>query len=149
MNNEQNKIAYQETCSIIRHYSNASFTVRLMAVVQGFTVLGAWAIILEKNVNFLLLIALPIIGLIFTLLFYKFHMGYFRATKYFYKYASNIEKELFDDGFRPIGDYDIYHDKIYNTFFNKLLTLNATFTFIGLAFAIALILTVIMLLSNN
>jgi ABC-type transport system involved in cytochrome bd biosynthesis fused ATPase/permease subunit len=59
--------AYSEGCTTLRHYSNASLTLRLASVVQGMAILIAWAVSLTQKVSFLM-IALPIAGLFYGLI---------------------------------------------------------------------------------
>jgi hypothetical protein len=91
--------AYAEACNTIRHYSTASLTVRLASVVQGITILGAWAIAFTQKMPPLMII-FPIAGLLFTVLLYRFHLGYFRATGALYNLAAKME-EIFEEDFRP------------------------------------------------
>ena len=74
--------AYSEACNTLRHYSNASLTVRLASIVQGIAILGAWVVALTQKIS-PLMIGFPIGGLIFTALLYRFHLGYFRAATFF------------------------------------------------------------------
>ncbi len=130
---KENIKAYEETSNTIRHYSNASLTVRVMSVVQGVAILGAWVVAVNEKQLFHQF-TLPIFGLIFTFLLYRFHLGYFNATGFFYDLASKMEQELFDEGFRPINAYHTFHEKKYSGLLGKLFTLNAPFTLIGLAY---------------
>lgn len=102
--------AYEETCNSLRHYSNASLAVRVMSVVQGMVLIGVWAVNLPKR-EIATDIVVPLFGLLFTVFLFRFHIGYFNATGYFYKIATRMEKELFDSGFRPFGEYDKCHTK--------------------------------------
>ncbi len=59
------------------------------------------------------MIGLPIAGLLFTTLLYRFHLGYFRATVFFYDMASQIEEKFFSEDCRPIGAYHKKHAVMY------------------------------------
>jgi hypothetical protein len=132
--------AYSEACNILRHYSNASLTVRVLSVAQGITILGAWTVALTQKI-FPLMIIFPIAGLLFTLLLYRFHIGYFSATAFFYDKAAQMEEELFGSEFRPIDAYNKKHDELYGNLWGRLFTLNAPFALIAILFAIALVAT--------
>jgi hypothetical protein len=137
---KENITAYQETCNTIRHYSNASYNVRVFVVVQGFVLLGAWILNFEKaSTNLPLYISL--FGLIFTALLAFFHHGYFYATAFFYKLASKMEDKLFDNDFRPFKVYDITHTKKYKSFLSKIFILYAPFTLTFSLFLTTLIFT--------
>ncbi|MCW5211782.1 hypothetical protein VU04_02600 [Desulfobulbus sp. TB] len=140
--NKDNHKAYAEACNIIRHYSNASMTVRVMSVVQGIAILGGWVVAMNGGKGFHQQV-LPMFGIIFTFLLYRFHLGYFNATAYFYELASKMEQTLFDEEFRPIDSYHNYHEDKYKGLFGKLFTLNAPFTLIGFAYICALITSII------
>ena len=68
--------AYSEACNALRHYSNASLAVRSASIVQGLAILFPWAYALsQKEPKAFYAFALPIGGLIFTVLLYRFHLG--------------------------------------------------------------------------
>lgn len=135
--------AYSEACNTLRHYSNASLTVRLASIVQGIAILGAWGLALAQGKASLML-GLPIAGLIFTILLYRFHMGYFHATEFFYDFAAKMEEHLFEEErYRPIAEYNRKHEVDYGNIWGKVFTLNAPFTLIGSLFVLALVLTII------
>jgi hypothetical protein len=134
--------AYSEACTMLRHYSNASLTVRLASITQGFVILGAWGVALTQY-KVSLMIELPIAGLIFTTLLYSFHFGYYRATEFFYIYAAQMEEELFRENYRPIDAYNRKHEEIYNTFGKRIFILNAPFALVVILFGIALIISII------
>jgi hypothetical protein len=137
--------AYSEACNTLRHYSNASFGVRSASVVQGLSILVAWVVTLTKPTpKPLLAFGLPTAGLLFTLLLYRFHMGYFRASEFFYQYAAQIEQKLFDEDCRPITAYDARHGELYKSAWSRMTTLNAPFTLVAVLFFSALILDVLM-----
>ncbi len=132
--------AYSEACNALRHYSNASFGVRSASVVQGLSILLAWVVVqTQPNPKPLLAFGLPIAGLVFTLLLYRFHKGYFRATEFFYRYAAQIEQKLFDEDCRPITAYDARHGELYKSAWSRMMTLNAPFTLVAALFLFALI----------
>ena len=132
--------AYSEACNTLRHYSNASLTVRLASVVQGIAILGAWAVAVTQKMS-PLMIVFPIAGLLFTALLYRFHIGYFRATGFFYDVASRMEEKFFDEDCRPISAYHKMHAEIYNNIWRRVFTLNAPFTLIAILFVLALLIT--------
>jgi hypothetical protein len=132
--------AYSEACNTLRHYSNASLTVRLASVVQGIAILVAWAVALTQK-NSSLMIGLPIAGLLFTLLLYRFHLGYFRATVFFYDMAAKMEEKFFSEDCRPIAEYHKKHAEMYRSVWGKIFTLNAPFALIGTLFIFALLTT--------
>jgi len=138
---KENSKAYQETCNTIRHYSNASYNVRVLVVVQGFVLLGAWILNFEKSSTNLLL-AISLFGLVFTILLFAFHHGYFYATNFFYKLASKMEDKLFDEDFKPFSIYDVEHEKKYKSFLSQILILYAPFTLTSLLFLAALVITI-------
>jgi hypothetical protein len=144
-NNIDQLKAYAEACSTLRHYSNASLTVRLASVVQGITILGAWAIALTQRIPSLM-IALSSGGLLFTFLLYRFHVGYFRATVVFYEVAEKMEEKFFDEDCRPIATYNMMHKVLYSSRWSKAFTLNAPFALTGTLFVLALIITILVLL---
>jgi hypothetical protein len=144
MASESNNLkAYSETCSTLRHYSNASLGVRGASVLQGLAILIPWTnAVTQVAPNILYTFSLPIAGILFTILLYCFHMGYFRATEFFYDEAARMERKLFDEGFRPIDAYNIHHEKLYSGLAGKLFTLNAPFVLIGTFFVAALVIDV-------
>lgn len=135
-----NTKSYSEVCNAIRHYSNLSFTVRTLSIIQGLVILGVWFDNYDKN-QYILLITLPIFGLLFTSLIYRFHKGYFDAVSFFIDHARQAEYELFDEGHRPYSSFKIYHVSKYKGKFAQVFILNAPFTFIGMLFVVALFLT--------
>lgn len=136
--------AYTEACNNLRHYSNASLSVRTASVVQGVVLLGIWVVAISQKSPFGVAL-LPIIGFIFTILLYRFHMGYFEATRFFYDAAAKMEKKFFDEDCRPVASYDKRHDELYNSFSAKFFTLSAPFTLVGSVFAIAAVVSVVAL----
>jgi hypothetical protein len=141
MENEIDQLkAYSEACNALRHYSNASLTVRLASVVQGIAILGAWAIALTQKMS-PLMIVFPVAGLLFTALLYRFHFGYYHATEFFYEVAAKMEEKFFDVDCRPIAAYHKRHGEIYDNIWGKVFTLNAPFTLIGSLFVLALLIT--------
>lgn len=141
--------AYEETCNMLRHYSNASLTVRLGSAAQGITLLGAWGIALAQK-NSQLIILLPITGLLITALLYRFHLGYFRAVEFFYGLGEKMEETLFNNpDFRPISRYQQRHKKLYRHLWARIFTLLAPFTLTGTLFVIALVYSVWMLSCNT
>lgn len=132
--------AYKETCNTIRHYSNSSFNVRVLSIAQGLGLLTAWGLSFEKG-NLYILVSISIFGLLFTWLLFRFHMGYFYATTYFFKLASEMEDILFDEGFRPFNAYNKEHEKKYEGIMSKITVLNAPFALIGISFIVTLIIS--------
>ena len=132
--------AYAEACNTLRHYSNASLTVRLGSVVQGIAILGAWALTFTQRMS-ALMIVFPIAGLLFTALLYRFHLGYFRATSFFYEIAARMEEKFFDEDCRPIASYNKEHEEMYGNIWGRVFTLNAPFALIGTLFVVALLVT--------
>jgi hypothetical protein len=144
----ENLKAYSEACNTLRHYSNASLTVRLASVVQGIAILGAWAYALTQKIS-PLMIVFPVAGLLFTTLLYRFHLGYFRATLFFYEAAAKMEAKFFDEDCRPVSAYNKKYDEMYATFWNKFVTTNAPFALIGTLFLLALLTTSWALIVNK
>ncbi len=139
--------AYTEACNTFRHYSNASLQVRLASVAQGIVLLGAWALaVLHKSQH--IEIFVPISGLFFTGLLYRFHMGYYRATESFFKAAAKMESKFFDEDCRPVTGYNQEYEMRFGSRKEKILTLNAPFTFVGAMFLLALIISAIRLISQ-
>ena len=141
--------AYSEACNCIRHYSTASFGVRVGSIVQGLTILYAWVSVLAPasphvacgtNPQLaIVLFGLPIAGLILTVLLYRFHNGYFTASEFFYKAAAKMEEALFDAEYRPIAGYDKEHDWSYRRAWKRQTVVNAPFMLVGTLFVAALI----------
>jgi hypothetical protein len=131
---------YSEACNNIRHYSNSSLAVRLVSIVQGIAILGAWAFTFTQKIS-PLMIVFPVAGLIFTVLLYRFHYGYYRATRFFYMLAAQIEKKFFEEDCQPIAIYREEREKIYRSPWEKILTVNAPFILIGTLFLLALIIS--------
>jgi hypothetical protein len=145
-NSDQTK-AYSEACNALRHYSNASLAVRSASIVQGLAIMFPWAYALtQPQPKAFYAFALPIAGLIFTALLYRFHLGYFRSTSFFYDAAGQMERKLFDEDCRPIAAYNLRHDEIYKSAWSRFTILNAPFTLIGLFFVAGLIADVIIFL---
>lgn len=140
--------AYAEACNTLRHYSNASLTVRLASVVQGIAILGAWVVAFTQEKPELMIV-FPIAGLLFTALLYRFHLGYFVATKFFYKTAAQMEEKFFEEDCRPIASYNKEHEKIYGNIWNRVFTFNAPFTLIGTLFGVALLVAIWIVLSQG
>jgi len=130
--------AYSEACNTLRHYSNASLTIRLASVVQGIAILVAWVVALTQKAA-LLMIALPIAGLLFTILLHRFHLGYFRATAVFYKLAAKMEEKFFSEDCRPMASYHKKYEEVYGNIWGRILTLNAPFLLIAILFVFALL----------
>jgi hypothetical protein len=141
--------AYSEACSTLRHYSNATFAIRSASIVQGLILLIPWANALtQPSPNLYYAFALPAAGLLFTMFLYRFHRGYFRATEFFYREAARMERELFDEGFRPFDAYDKRHAELYARWWSRAFTLNAPFMLIGAFFIVALTIDVFVFVIN-
>jgi hypothetical protein len=140
--------AYSEACNALRHYSNASLTVRLASVVQGIAILGAWAFAITQKIS-PLMIGFPAAGLLFTFLLYRFHLGYFRATVFFYDAAAKMEEKYFDEDCRPIAAYNRKHEEMYGNIWGRAFTLNAPFALIGTLFVLALLATIWVLFART
>ena len=134
--------AYTEACNTLRHYSNASLTVRLASIVQGIAILGAWALSFTQKMS-ALMIVFPIAGLLFTYLLYRFHFGYFRAANFFSEVAATMEKKFFDEDCRPMAAYNKEHEEMYGNIWGRMFTLNAPFALIGTLFVVALLVTLL------
>ena len=134
--------AYTEACSTLRHYSNASFTVRVTSVTQGIILLTGWtSVITGDNSKYAFLI--PFAGLLFTGLLYQFNRGYFETTEDFYKLVADMEKKLFDDeDYKPFKKYQEIHEQKYGNRWSKILITNAPFTLIGTLFFIAFLFSI-------
>jgi hypothetical protein len=140
--------AYTEACNALRHYSNASLSVRLASLVQGIALLAGWAVALSQKAS-LIVGLLPIVGLLFTYLLYQFHMGYFNATGFFYGMAAAMEKKFFDVECRPFAAYNEKHDELFGSFAGRFLSINAPFTLVGIVFVLVLIVSLISLLVGS
>ncbi len=133
-----NSKPYSEVCSMIRHYSNASLTVRTLCFVQGLAFLATWSIYFNLG-NTMLSWMLPVCGLFFTLMTFLFHNGYYTTTGEYYRIARQLEKELFTDKtYHPFHKFHEYHEKKFNQRMAKMFIINAPFSMIATAFAIAL-----------
>jgi len=138
--------AYSETCGNLRHYSNASFAVRAASVLQGFAILIPWAnAVTQKAPNTPYVLSLPIAGIFFTFLLYRFHRSYYRAAGFFYEQAARMERKLFDEGFWPMDAYTIHHEKLYSRLVSRLFTLDAPFVLIGTFFVAAFVISLIVI----
>lgn len=140
--------AYTEACNAIRHYSNASLSVRLASIVQGIGLLAGWAVAVSQKAQVVMAI-LPVVGLLFTIFLYRFHMGYFSATEFFYRVAARMEEKYFEEGCRPFAAYDKRHDELYKSFAGRFLTLNAPFTLVGAVFLLTAVGSLISLLAGG
>ena len=137
---KENIKAYQETCNTIRHYSGSSYNVRVLVVVQGFVLMGAWILNYDKpSSNLLILISS--LGLLFTILLSLFHYGYSFAAGYFYDLASLMENNLFDDTFKPFQAYNKVHKAKYKNIFARIFILYAPFTLTFICFVIIFIIS--------
>jgi hypothetical protein len=137
--------AYSEACNTLRHYSNASLAVRAGSVVQGLAMLLGWVTTLMQPLpRRLLVFGLPLAGLVFTALLYRFHLGYFRAAEFFYEAAAKMEKKFFDEDCRPMAAYDAKHQQLYRSVWARFFTLHAPFTLIAIFFAFALLVDVLL-----
>ncbi|NET57117.1 MAG: hypothetical protein F6K47_13415 [Symploca sp. SIO2E6] len=137
--------AYTEACSALRHYSNASLTVRITSVIQGIALLIAWAYVLTRD-NSQYAITIPIAGFLFTGLLYNFHKGYFKTTENFYESVAKMEEKFFEEDCRPFATYLQLYRKIYGNIWNIFLRINATFTLVGSLFFIAFIISLFRLI---
>jgi hypothetical protein len=99
--------------------------------------------------NPLLMVALPIAGLLFTSLLYRFHLGYFRATAFFYEVAARMEEKFFSEDCRPIAAYHKRHEEIYGNIWGRIFTLNAPFALIATLFVFALFTACWILIANR
>ncbi len=135
---------YTEGCNFIRHYSNCSLTVRALAVVQGLVLLSAWTYTFLKDPNSLYLFGVALFGLFFTILLYGLHWGYLKACKEYSIYVIGLEelgdKESHPVG--PVGSYEIVRNERFKTLWIKCATIDASFTLIGVAFALLLVLSI-------
>lgn len=139
--------SYAEACNTLRHYSNASLTVRITSIVQGIALLIAWAYVLTRSESqYKYAVIIPIAGFLFTILLYRFHMGYFRATEVFYRVTAKIEEKFFDEDCRPHSMYQSLHKEMYNNFWGCFFTINVPFTLVGSLFCIALAISTFSLL---
>jgi hypothetical protein len=138
---KENIKAYQEACNTLRHYSNSSYNVRVLVIVQGIVLVGAWVINYD-NQSKGLLIFISSLGILLTFLLFLFHHGYFYATRQFYDMASVMEEKLFDKEFRPFQTYNDRHAEKYYSFFTKVFVLFAPFTLTFILFVTILILSI-------
>jgi hypothetical protein len=71
-------------------------------------------------------------------------VGYFRAAGFFYEAVQKMERKLFTEDFRPIGDYHMEHENnLYRSRWSKIATLHAPFTLVGMLFVLALMVDVV------
>ena len=133
---------YAEACATLRHYSQASFTVRITSVIQGIVLLGVWCLAVARDVDYVVGM-LPPVGMLFTFLLQRFHMGYFRATEFFYGIAGRLEADFADSEHRPFDGYSRQHSIWFDSFAGRYFTLNAPFTLVYIMFAAAFVLSVI------
>jgi len=138
---------YTETCNTIRHYSNLSFSVRVLSLVQGLTIFATWLVNYSKQ-DYLILISLPLFGLLFTWLIYKFHKGYYDSTGFFIERAIKIEESIANENLKTFTHFKPYHDKMYGSKGAKIITINAPFTFISIIFFIIFLVSGIKWLSS-
>ena len=139
----KNMKAYEQACNTIRHYSNLSFTTRTISIVQGLVLLGTW-VVANNNTNCskVVFIFISSFGVVFTLLLFFFHKGYWDALDFLYGYVSKIENNLFDLGFKPHYEYNKIHIKKYKGIWRRTLIIYAPFTLIGVLFVVLLIISI-------
>ena len=137
--------AYSEACNMLRHYSNASLAVRSTSVVQGLAILFPWAnAVTQAQPNSFYVFILPVAGLIFTVLLFRFHMAYFEAAKHFAESVASMEQKFFDKDCWPMVAYNEIHKKKYDdSAFRRHTTVNAPFILIGTFFVLALIVDIV------
>ena len=130
---------YTEGCNFVRHYSNASLTVRMGALVQGLVLLSVWGYIFftQAPPNAILLLLVSLFGVLFTMFLYYMHKGYLRAVREYTKKVIEIEKNASGATIGPVEGYEEIRRKIYTPFV-KFLTVHATFSLIGIAFVFCL-----------
>ena len=111
---EIHQIAYKEVANTIRHYSNSSFQVRTLALVQGLVLLGAWLVSYQsQNSPNIVLILIAALGLFLTILLYNFYKSYANASSQYYKIAENMELKLFQEDFRLFTRYNKFHKILF------------------------------------
>jgi len=134
---------YTEGCNFVRHYSNCSLTVRALAVVQGLVLLSAWTYTFLTEPNPLCLFFVAVFGLLFTLLLFGLHWGYYMACQEYSKYVIDLEElgngESHQVG--PVGTYEAVREPRFKPLWRKLATIHAPFTLIGVAFTLLIILS--------
>ncbi len=143
MSDESKNIkAYEQACNTIRHYSNMSFTTRIVSIVQGLVLLAAWIAANNNECNKALLIFVSSFGIAFTFLLFFFHRGYWDALEFLYSNVSKMEENLFDEGFRPHHEYNKIHVRKYKKIWRQILIIYAPFTLIGISFTIAMVFSI-------
>jgi hypothetical protein len=129
---------YTEGCNFLRHYSNASQNVRSWVLVQGLLLLSACGYIYAgpHHPGYMTLISL--FGLLLTVLLYLLHYGYYKAAETFAEQVIKIERQLVPEIDGTVAWYDKLREVRYRSFWIRAVTINATFTLVGVAFCICL-----------
>lgn len=123
---------YNESCNFMRHYSNCSLTIRVIAIAQGLVLMSAWGIAIKNNVENMLLILISVFGILFTLLLHSMHRGYLTAVNVYAGVAEQLEASKNNNN--PVSTYNAVRSDIYKNILVKAVTIHATFTLVGLAF---------------
>ena len=139
---KENIKAYGEACNMIRHYSNMSFTIRTIAIVQGIALIAGWLISCDKDVVIGMFLT-PILGVFLTWSLYRFYMSYYDTISFFYEITGKMEDTLFDEKFRPVKLYNKDHKSKYSNRLNKLIRLDAAFLLIGGTFLVILVISIV------
>lgn len=136
---------YTEGCNFIRHYSNASLTVRIGTLVQGLVLLSSWGYVyLSDPRNDILLVLVSSYGILFTALLFMLHNGYLRATIEYTNIV--IKSEMCKTFIGPVLGYEKKRCEIYRSPVIRSITSHSTFSLLGIAFLLCFVSSIYLLI---
>lgn len=125
---------YKESCTMLRHYSNSSLTIRVVLIAQGIIVLSGGGYLFRTN-EFKLAAIAAAFGLLFTIVLLLLHKNYQNKCNIFIKVAADIEGCIENTTNRAMQVCDADHKNRNNNITGEIFDINGFFYFMILAFA--------------
>lgn len=88
--------AYDEACTLLRHYSVAKRNIRTLAIAQGFAILAAAGLALKDD-KFTIAIGIAVFGIVLTIIIHMLHFSYRQYSTHTYRYVLTLENKIFGE----------------------------------------------------
>lgn len=89
------ELAYKQSCDLVRHYSNATRSIRTIAVVQGLAILYAVFFVLSRTEKPWVAVLVALTGILITLILKVLHENYLANFKDQETVAVSLEDQIF------------------------------------------------------
>jgi hypothetical protein len=136
---DSNKLAYNEGCEAIRHYSNALKHIRAVAIAQGIAVITGSSLLAADTCFDPASLLASMAGLVLTVILYFLNMNYYTHVRSAQKYVRKCEQSEFDSKWGPWNEIEKEREKLWNKRYFEFLANKAIYILLFVVILINLI----------